>query len=120
VEVEGQTVAWLVDPQWEEMFWASYRVVPVSADESWRAKVQTEEFWRNTDPVIRFRDTGWINPHTFPGGLFRRDERGRLRVNMRSLHLPRARQSLCDRWVLRQWRKRRQQRKSRLQWVESM
>jgi hypothetical protein len=111
-------VAWLVDPQWEDMFWANYRVVPVGTDSVWRAKVQTEDFWRQNDPVIRFRDNGWVNPYTFPGGEFQRDARGRLRVNMRSLHLTVPRQSLCEWWVLRRWRKRRERRKSRRESIE--
>lgn len=118
VEVEGQTVAWLVDPQWEDMFWASYRVVPVGTDDVWRAKVQTEDFWRHNEPVIRFRDDGWVHPYTFPGGQFHRDARGRLRVTMRSLHLTVSPRNVCEWWALRRWRKRKEQRKVRAQPVE--
>jgi hypothetical protein len=112
VEVDGQTVAWLVDPEWDDMFWTSYRVVPAGTDDAWRAKVLTEDFWRNTNPVIRYRENGWVHPTTFPGGMFGRDERGRLRVSMRSLMFAPPSATVCDRWVIRMWRKRRLSRKA--------
>ncbi|HSJ02481.1 MAG TPA: hypothetical protein VK956_08515 [Verrucomicrobium sp.] len=71
LEIAGERVTLLTDPQWEDMFWTSFRVEPVTADPILLAQLATSEF-RNTieiqDRVVwRHRTTQATAPNAFPG-----------------------------------------------------
>ena len=87
VEVEGRRVALLTDPQWEDMFWMTYRVEPLTDDIDERALLRTAEFWHSGKIVYRNRRFGAVAPHAFAGG----DSATRLaatgRLSMRDLYL---------------------------------
>ena len=64
--VDGERVALLYDYQWDDMFWASYRVAPVSdaADKLLR----DEKVWYEAEFTVRDMDGKEPNPHTFSSG----------------------------------------------------
>ena len=59
-------VALLYEPKFEEMFWCSYRIEPVSkkADEILR----DERIWENVKFTIKAADGSFPNSNTFGGG----------------------------------------------------
>jgi hypothetical protein len=77
VERDGRPIALLMRPEWEDMFWVSYRIRPLTTDGDLRARLFTDDFWNNADDLVyRSRESGWVHPYTFPGGKLRRDEGG--------------------------------------------
>ena len=87
VELDGRVIAYLDEPQWEDMFWVSYRITPVTDDAALAAQLLSEEFWRGEGwQSVRFRSraVGLIAPNAFPavGPLL-----APARVNMRGLYL---------------------------------
>jgi hypothetical protein len=47
VERDGRAVAILTDPQWEDMFWTSYRIEPLGGDHDERAAILSDGFWHD-------------------------------------------------------------------------
>jgi hypothetical protein len=45
VERDGRAVATLTDPQYEDMFWTSYRIEPLADDPDEQAAIVSDEFW---------------------------------------------------------------------------
>jgi hypothetical protein len=88
IEREGQAVAILTEPRWEEMFWYSYRLEAVAADPELRKRILTEEFWAGNGPAElawRSKEFGEVAEHAFPA-MSPFPEPGR--VMMRGLYLP--------------------------------
>ncbi|MBN9517431.1 hypothetical protein J0H58_02760 [bacterium] len=83
VEHEGQPVAVLTDPRYEDMFWVSYRAEAVSDDPVVRQAVQTSDFWIGSALCWKSRALGRVAPLAFSAGL---NDAGR--VVMRALYLP--------------------------------
>jgi hypothetical protein len=70
VEIHGRPVALLSDPQWEDMFWQSYKFTPLVEDADVLAKLQDTEFWKVCESQgVRFRHraTSALSEHAFPG-----------------------------------------------------
>ena len=53
VEFEGQKVARLTDPQWEDMFWVSYRVELLTRDPALQSQFSSVDFWDTGNVVYR-------------------------------------------------------------------
>ena len=82
VELDGNVLAELDDPQWVDMFWCSY-AVHVRAPEH-EPTVYSDEAWNACTFVLRNRRTREIAPNAFAGGTpVIRDGR----VTMRGLDL---------------------------------
>ena len=105
---DGDPIALLMRPRWAEMFWASYRIHPLTRDPDLRARLLTHDYWKTVDDVeYRHRESGRVNPYTFPGaGELQRDELGAWRVSMRSLWSSHPRRTVQERWSLRRWARR--------------
>jgi hypothetical protein len=85
VERNGQPIAILTQPRYEEMFWESYRLDVVAKDSDLRQLMETQEFWKTaTDLTFRSRKFGTVATSAFPS-LTPLSEHGRL--TMRGLHL---------------------------------
>jgi hypothetical protein len=86
--VGDEKLAHLHEPKWEEMFWCSYRIVPLS-DAADRI-LHDETTWKEVRFTVRAKD-GTPNPHTFTGGNFvifcKRDTD---RLSFRSLWPPKS------------------------------
>lgn len=70
IELGGTPIALLSEPRWEEMFWTSYRITPLTDDPSTLAKLQDIEFWRVCEShgvVFRHRASSAIAQYAFPG-----------------------------------------------------
>ena len=86
LELAGRVVAHLDEPQWEDMFWVSYRITPTTDDADLAVRLLSEGFWRGDDwthLVFRSRILGLaadpfpsIEPLVAPA-----------RVNMRALYI---------------------------------
>src|SRR5262245_50642085 len=100
VERDGQPIAQLTEPRFEEMFWDSYRLDILTDDSELRRRMLTEKFWNNAESerlVWRSRAYGELAPSAFPASNpF--PEPGRL--TMRGLYLPIRPPKLFDRFVL--------------------
>ena len=84
VEHGGRRIAVLSDPRYEDMFWVSYAVEPLTEDrEERRRMLESEEFWL-TDFVYRSRECGEIAENAFPA---LKPFAGPGRVAMRGLYL---------------------------------
>ena len=69
VERKGKPVALLTDPQFEEMFWTSWKLEPLSDHPDERAVIFTTEYWDpkfDSETVYRSRDFGRVAPNAFP------------------------------------------------------
>jgi hypothetical protein len=66
--VEDAKAALLYDPKWEEMFWCSYRVAPVSEDAD--RILHQEATWTEVRFTVRAKDGRIPNAQTFTGGDF--------------------------------------------------
>jgi hypothetical protein len=69
VEVAGQRLAALIDCQWEDMFWDSYCVEPLTSDPEQVALVLSEEFWNRIhiyQQVYRNREFDEVAENAFP------------------------------------------------------
>ncbi|HEV2292467.1 MAG TPA: hypothetical protein VGR35_01345 [Tepidisphaeraceae bacterium] len=89
VELDGKPVAFMDEPQWEEMFWVSYRLTPTTDDPSLKERLLSESFWgANSDEwsklVFRSRATGLVAENAFPSI---KPFVGPQRVNMRALYI---------------------------------
>ncbi len=107
IERQGETIALLTDPRFEDTFWDSYRMEIVTATADLRQRMQTVEFWSLAESeglVWRSREFGEVANGAFPA-LSPFPEPGRL--SMRELYLPIAAPLWWDRLVL-WWRRRRQ------------
>jgi hypothetical protein len=107
VERDGQPIAQLTEPRFEEMFWDSYRLDILTDDAELHRQMLTEEFWNKAESerlVWRSREFGEQAPSAFPSAApF--PEPGRLMI--RGLYLPIGAPSLFDRavlWLRRQFR----------------
>jgi hypothetical protein len=78
VEKDDRRVASLADARFEDMFWYSYAVEPLSESAAEREAVFTAEFWAQTGIVYRNRATGEVAPHAFSGGPTPTEERPRI------------------------------------------
>ncbi|WP_434418447.1 hypothetical protein [Nannocystis pusilla] len=81
-----RVIAYLSEPRFEEMFWVSYRVTPVTDDPELAARLLTPDFWRHGDADrlrYRSRALGMFASHAFPS--IGEHEPGR--VTMRGLYL---------------------------------
>jgi len=64
IEQDGIVVGELHEPIIEEMFWASYRIVPISGGDS----LFRRELWENEDLKFRSISMGEYAPLAFAGG----------------------------------------------------
>jgi hypothetical protein len=99
--VDGRVVAVMDEPRWEDMFWMSYRVTPMTDDPALAAALTSEDFWTAGDYdklVFRSRATGLVAEHAVPSG---RPLVGPQRVNMRALYIPIGHPLPWDRIILR-------------------
>lgn len=90
VEVDGRKIARLSDPQWEDQFWFSYRLEPLTDDSKDRALLYSGEFWDSCKAIFRNCEFNVVAPFAFAGGLSdelatRLRETGR--ISMRGLYL---------------------------------
>lgn len=86
VMLDERVIAYLSDPRFEDMFWISYRVTPLTDDPELAARLMTSDFWRRgrADRLrYRSRALGVFAPHAFPA--IGEHEPGR--VTMRGLYL---------------------------------
>lgn len=66
VEHNGRRIAFLSDPQFEDMFWVSYAIEPLTEDEEERRQLlECEAFWL-TEFTYRSKQFDEIAPHAFP------------------------------------------------------
>ena len=90
VEVDGRKIACLSDPQFDDMFWDSYQLEPLTEDLEERACLYAAEFWQSCKAVYRNREFNEAVINAFVGGSAaeletRLRETGRL--SMRGLYL---------------------------------
>lgn len=85
VSLDGEVVALLDEPAYEEMFWVSYRIVPCTHDPELAARLLSDEYWSRhfQDLCFRSRALGLAASHAFPAREFVAPGR----VNMRGLYL---------------------------------
>lgn len=103
VEHRGRTVAQLVDPRYEDMFWVSYRIELLAENPQDAELAMSAPRWLACEFAFRNREFGDIVEHAFPGGgPFSEDGR----ISMRGLYLVIPDPSLWERLLLR-WRKSR-------------
>jgi hypothetical protein len=88
VEQDGKRVAVLVDPQFEDMFWYSYRVEALTTDPATVAALSADEFWRSAGLTFRNVKHGEVTPGALPAGAAANQYRENGRVWMRALYLP--------------------------------
>ena len=86
LELDGRVVARMDEPRFEDMFWMSYRVTPVTDDPALAERVLTEAFWKGGEPLdlVYRRATGLVAEHPVPST---RPLVGPSRVNMRGLYV---------------------------------
>ncbi|MCY1058902.1 hypothetical protein OV142_27735 [Nannocystis sp. SCPEA4] len=86
VVLADRVVAYLDDPRFEDMFWISYRVTPLTDDAELAARLLTPAYWRSDEGrtlTFRSRALGVFAPNAFASlGM---DEPGR--VAMRALYI---------------------------------
>jgi hypothetical protein len=88
VERNGQRIAMLIDPKWEDMFWVSYLLVPLTDDIDLRQRLRMDTFWNHAEAeglVYRNREFGTMARLAFPA---RNPLRDAGRISMRGLYLP--------------------------------
>ncbi len=84
VEHNGRRIALLSDPRYEDMFWVSYAIEPLTEDEEERRRLlESEEFWL-TKFVYRSRQFDEVAGNAFPA---LKPFAGPGRVTMRALYL---------------------------------
>lgn len=107
VEVDGRKVARLVDPQWEDMFWVTYRLEPLTDDPQEKALLYTNEFWDSGKHVYRNCEFDEKAPDAFTCGSPGTRLLEMSRISMRSLYLV-VPDYLWDSLLLwfRRWRKK--------------
>jgi hypothetical protein len=104
VEDNGRRIAQLTDPRFEDMFWYSYKIEPLTEDPAEREELLTSpDRWLACKFVYRSRQFDSVAETAFPAGQpF--PEPGR--VLMRALYLWVGDPSLWDRLLLRLRRSR--------------
>ncbi len=110
VEVDGRAVARLVDPQWEDMFWYSYRLEPLTEESKERTMLYFAEFWHSGKPVYRNCEFNEVAPFAFAGGSAveletRLRETGRLLMRGLYLRVPHYPWDWLLLWLRRWWNK---------------
>jgi hypothetical protein len=98
VEHHGRRIALLTAPRFEEMFWDSYRIEPLTEAPEEDAQLLTStERWLNCEFVFRNREFGETVEGAFPAGQpFCEDHR----VMMRGLYIGIGRPSVWERLLL--------------------
>ena len=108
VERDGRVMALLVEPQFEEMFWDSYRVeVQVDDPEERRRILKEPGWWLQPGLVFRGRTVGAVASGAFPAGQVFMDSG---RILMRGLHFLVEPPDLWER-ILLWWRKQTRSRR---------
>jgi hypothetical protein len=81
VELEGRAVAQLTEPRFEDMFWDSYRLEPLTGDAELRRQILTKPFWDDFSRLtFRSCEFGDAVPQAWPAGdVFTEDGRVKLR-----------------------------------------
>jgi hypothetical protein len=99
VERDGKQLAQLTNPRWEDMFWYSYALVPLTEDIVERERIVSDETWWHVPGLVfRSREFELIAPLAFVGmSVF--TETGR--VMMRRLNLPIGSPNMWERLWLR-------------------
>ncbi|WP_254513562.1 hypothetical protein [Anatilimnocola floriformis] len=103
VELDGKLVALLDEPQFEDMFWYSYRLSVTADDPTLKERMLTAEFWKGDDClrlVCRSRATGFVVEHPLPAPGFNQSNR----VLMRFLYIS-IRDPLPWDWIVLKFRK---------------
>ena len=87
IEVEGRRIARLEDPRFEDMFWDSYRLLPLTDHPEDRRLLHCKDFWDACKAVYRNCEFDEVVPGAFASGSaeIRLRETGRLAV--RGLYL---------------------------------
>jgi len=86
MEQWGEPIALLTEPRWEDMFWYSYRLIPLTQDEKVLSQLNSETFWHQWEGCTwRNCEFGVVATGPFSGG-FELPETGR--VSMRALYIP--------------------------------
>ncbi len=89
VERDGRRLAALTEPWWEDQFWFSYRVEPLTDDPATLEELRSDGFWQRFDRLVfRSREFGTAIPYAFPGGIPGQTVRESGRVSMRGLYVP--------------------------------
>lgn len=84
--LDDRVVAYLSEPRFEDMFWISYRVTPLTDEPELAARLSEPEFWRSAEPDgfgYRSRALGLFAPLARPS--IGEHEPGR--VTMRGLYI---------------------------------
>ncbi len=69
MEYEGQCVAKLTDPRFDDMFWTSFAFTPLSQDPALLKMLDCKEWWHDYGKInYRYVNDGRITIGTFPGG----------------------------------------------------
>ena len=88
VELHGEVIATLTDPEFAEMFWVSFRLTPLTTDPQLREALYTDEFW-NEGLGVGFRHA---ESREVVGAFAQGSPSASLkksgRVEMRGLYLP--------------------------------
>lgn len=106
VEYRGERIGLLTDPQFADMFWTSFRLVPLTKKPEVLASLYTDGFWNQCEAsgvVFRHAPSGRRSSHGFPAlnpaaGLA---DSGRICVRAPWLDKPRHRRVLTPLWRLR-------------------
>jgi hypothetical protein len=112
VERDGRTVAVLVEPRFSDMFWYTWRIVPLAEDEAERAALFSQEYWDGKfleRTKFRSREYGCV-AEAFWGG---REPVWGDRLIMRSLYQPIRSANILDSlvlWAVRRWKNARPRR----------
>jgi hypothetical protein len=111
VEIDDRKVARLADPQWEDMFWVTYRLEPLTGDPKERAMLYSAEFWHSCKAAFRNCEFNEVAPFAFAGGspvelATRLMETGRLSMRGLYLEVPSYPWDCLLLW-LRRWRNKR-------------
>jgi hypothetical protein len=109
VELGGTPIALLTEPRFEDMFWTSYCLEPLTEDPELRKQLFTRAFWDDYPKLtFRSREFGTVVPHAWPAGdPFTADRR----LVMRALHLA-VRPPWPWEWLILWWRWRRRARRA--------
>ena len=105
LERDGKAIATLSDCQYEDMFWDSYRIEPITDDPDTRKLILSEAFWVGSEWIgltWRNRELEMLPVAPFPAGSPIRKSG---RVVVRGLHISIAGPRWWDRVVL--WVRRR-------------
>ncbi|MFK7002034.1 adenylyl-sulfate kinase [Flavobacterium oreochromis] len=82
--VNGQYMANLVDPSFEDMFWCTYKIIPLNSD--YETILKDKKIWEEVQFTIIDDKGNQPNPHTFPGRGYKNFCDGYSnRINFRSL-----------------------------------